>query len=107
VTLRAFVVDAAERVVYTFVETFLALYIPVVLSVANGGSWHQLLNLSLAQKSVVAGAAAVLVVAKSLYKGFVADVEAPGFLPGWAAKLLGLTQKIKAENANGTTGKTA
>lgn len=107
-TLRRFVVDAVERVVFTFIETFLALYAPVVLSVSNGGSWHQLLNLSIAQKGTVAGIAAVLVVVKSLYKGFAADVNVPGFLPGWAAKLLGLSKKVEAENTNtGGTGKSA
>jgi hypothetical protein len=107
-TLREFTVDAVERVVFTFIETFLALYTPVVLSVANGGGWHQLLDLSLAQKGVVAGVAAVLVIAKSLYKAFATDVNVPGFLPGWAAKLLGLSKKVQAENTDtGSTGKSA
>lgn len=105
-TLREFTVDAVERVVFTFIETFLALYVPVILSVTNGGGWHQLLDLSIAQKGVVAGAAAVLVVAKSLYKAFVSDVNVPGFLPGWAARLLGLSKKVSVENSNtGGTGK--
>ena len=106
-TLREFVVDAVERVVFTFIEAFLALYTPVVLSVTSGGGWHQLLDLSVAQKGVVAGVAAVLVVAKSLYKGFAADVQVPGFLPGWAARLLGLAKKVEVENTTGGTGKSA
>lgn len=108
ITLHEFVVDATERLVFTFIETFLALYVPVVLSVASGGSWHNLLDLSLAQKGVVAGAAAVLVVVKSLYKGFVKDTQAPGFLPGWAAKTLGLAKRVEAETASvAGTGKSA
>lgn len=92
-TLRAFVVDAGERVLFTFVETLLALYAPVVLSVTTGGGWHQLLDLSFAQKGVVAGVAAVLVVLKSVVAQFVGDVNTPGFVPNWVRRLFGLVEK--------------
>jgi len=55
-TLEA-VKDVAERAVRTFVQTFLALYAPVVL---GAGSLGGLLDLSVADKAAAAGVAAVL-----------------------------------------------
>jgi TRAP-type C4-dicarboxylate transport system permease large subunit len=49
--------DVAERAVRTFVQTFLALYAPVVL---GAGSLGGLLDLSVADKAAAAGVAAVL-----------------------------------------------
>jgi TRAP-type C4-dicarboxylate transport system permease large subunit len=51
--------DVAERAVRTFVQTFLALYAPVVL---GAGSLGGLLDLSVADKAAAAGVAAVLTV---------------------------------------------
>lgn len=48
--------DVAERAVRTFVQTFLALYAPVVL---GAGSLGGLLDLSTADKAATAGIAAV------------------------------------------------
>lgn len=49
--------DLAERAVRTFVQTFLALYAPVVLGADSLGG---LLDLSVADKASAAGVAAVL-----------------------------------------------
>lgn len=49
--------DVAERAVRTFVQTFLAMYAPVVL---GAGSLGGLLDLSTADKAAAAGVAAVL-----------------------------------------------
>jgi hypothetical protein len=57
-TLEA-VKDVAERSVRTFVQTFLALYAPVVL---GAGSLGGLLSLSTADKAATAGLAAVFAV---------------------------------------------
>lgn len=54
-TLEA-VKDVAERSVRTFVQTFLAMYAPVVL---GAGSLGGLLDLSTADKAATAGIAAV------------------------------------------------
>lgn len=51
--------DVAERAVRTFVQTFLAVYAPVVL---GAGSLGGLLDLSVADKAAVAGVAAVFTV---------------------------------------------
>ncbi len=48
--------DIAERALRTFVQTFLALYAPVVL---GAGSLGGLLDLSVADKAAAAGVAAV------------------------------------------------
>jgi hypothetical protein len=48
--------DVAERAVRTFVQTFLALYAPVVL---GAGSLGGLLDLSVADKAAAAGVASV------------------------------------------------
>lgn len=49
--------DVAERAVRTFVQTFLALYAPVVLGADSLGG---VLDLSTADKAAAAGVAAVL-----------------------------------------------
>lgn len=49
--------DVAERAVRTFVQTFLAVYAPVVL---GAGSLGGVLDLSVADKAAAAGVAAVL-----------------------------------------------
>jgi len=51
--------DVAERSVRTFIQTFLAMYAPVVL---GAGSLGGLLDLSTADKAAAAGVAAVLAV---------------------------------------------
>lgn len=51
--------DVAERAVRTFVQTFLAMYAPVVL---GAGSLGGLLDLSTADKAATAGIAAVFTV---------------------------------------------
>lgn len=53
---REAVKDVAERAVRTFVQTFLAMYAPVVL---GAGSLGGLLDLSTADKAATAGVAAV------------------------------------------------
>lgn len=57
-TLEA-VKDVGERAVRTFVQTFLAMYAPVVL---GAGSLGGLLDLSTADKAATAGIAAVFTV---------------------------------------------
>lgn len=56
---REAVKDIMERSVRTFVQTFLAMYAPVVL---GAGSLGGLLDLSVADKAAAAGVAAVLTV---------------------------------------------
>jgi len=56
---REAVKDVAERAVRTFVQTFLAMYAPVVL---GAGSLGGLLDLSVADKASAAGVAAVFTV---------------------------------------------
>lgn len=51
--------DVAERALRTFVQTFLAMYAPVVL---GAGSLGGLLDLSVADKAAAAGVAAALTV---------------------------------------------
>jgi hypothetical protein len=51
--------DIAERATRTFVQTFLAVYAPVVL---GAGSLGGLLDLGVADKAAVAGIAAVLTI---------------------------------------------
>lgn len=51
--------DVAERAARTFVQTFLAMYAPVVL---GAGSLGGLLDLSTADKAATAGIAAVFTV---------------------------------------------
>lgn len=60
---RDAVKDIAERAVRTFVQTFLALYAPVVL---GAGSLGGLLDLSTADKAATAGIAAVFTVLTGL-----------------------------------------
>ena len=98
ITLRAFVIDAAERVFFTFVETFLALYAPVIFSAVSNAAWAQMLDLSLAQKAAVAGLAAVFVVLKSVAASFVGDTQTAGFLPGWLIRLLGIVTRVEKED---------
>ena len=57
--MSAAVKDVAERAVRTFVQTFLALYAPVVL---GAGTLGGLLDLSVADKAATAGVAAVFTV---------------------------------------------
>jgi hypothetical protein len=56
---REAVKDVAERAVRTFIQTFLAMYAPVVLGADSLGG---VLDLSTADKAAAAGVAAVLTV---------------------------------------------
>lgn len=94
--LRKFLVDVSERTLFTFAATFVALYAPVLLSISTGADWHVLLNLSFAQKVVVAGLAASVTVLKNALSTFVGDTNSAGFVPTWLLKALGAT--VKAEN---------
>lgn len=87
-TLKNFVVDVAERTVFTFVATFVGLYTPVLLSLSTGADWHSLLNLSFAQKAVVAALAATFTVLKSAAGSFVGNAGTPGFVPNWVLRAL-------------------
>lgn len=59
----AAVKDVAERAVRTFVQTFLAMYAPVVL---GAGSLGGLLDVSTADKAATAGIAAVFAIVVGL-----------------------------------------
>jgi hypothetical protein len=59
----AAVKDVAERALRTFVQTFLAMYAPVVL---GAGSLGGLLDVSTADKAATAGVAAVFSVVMGL-----------------------------------------
>lgn len=85
--LRKFLVDVGERSLFTFVATFVALYAPVLLSVSTGANWHVLLNLSFAQKAIVAGLAAVFTVVKGAVGTTVGDTSSPSLLPSWLLQL--------------------
>ena len=64
--------DVAERSVRTFVQTFLALYAPVVLGADSLGG---LLDLSVADKAAAAGVAAVLTVVMGVFGSKVGSSE--------------------------------
>lgn len=56
--------DVAERALRTFVQTFLAMYAPVVL---GAGSLGGLLSVSTADKAATAGIAAVFAIVVGLF----------------------------------------
>jgi hypothetical protein len=81
-------IGIAERVIATFVAAFFALYLPAVLSASSTGGWHALLNLSVAQKAAVAGAAAVFSLIKSVAATQVGNPNSGGMLPDRLMTLL-------------------
>jgi hypothetical protein len=73
-TNKTFIKDAAERVSWTFVQAFTAVWLaPVAADILNGeaatlGSiWGALADTSVLDKAAVGGIAAVIAVGKSLF----------------------------------------
>jgi hypothetical protein len=82
-----YVRDLIERVVVTFLEAFLALWLgPVAADILNGGQtlgtvWEHLSDLSVLDKAAVGGLAAVIATFKGLLARSVGSANTAALLP--------------------------
>ena len=71
--------DLAERVLATFSVAFVGAWLPSVLDA--GGDWQAVINLSTAQKALLAGGAAVLTLAKGVIAKLIGDSDSASLVP--------------------------
>jgi len=79
VKISRYGLDLLERAAATFVVTFAATWLPA--AVAAGSSWGAITDLSIAQKAALAGAAAVLSLAKGWLAQYVGNADSASLLP--------------------------
>jgi len=73
---RAYLKDLAERVAATFAATFLAVWTAPILSADSpSGVWQAISDLSIVQKAALAGAAAVVSLAKGVLARYVGSPD--------------------------------
>lgn len=77
---KKFLLDTLDRVAFTFAAAFFAVYAPILMHMLGTGNFHALADLSLAQKALVAGSAAVATFVKSLFGSKFGDPETGALL---------------------------
>jgi hypothetical protein len=87
-TNKTYIADLVERVVWTFLEGFGAVWLlPVAADVLDGSAstvgtiWHSLANTSVLDKAAVGGIAAVLALGKGFIAKAVGDRNSAAILP--------------------------